>query len=104
MTAMNVLAHNLAQSQVIKIESFRQPQLQIEKAVVHAFDGDAHGPAMFFMACLRITRHGKALGMFRVGCMFFAHEEFCGDSRLVGAACAGASISSSANCKSCSRA
>ena len=57
MAAMNAVAHNLAQRQVIEIKTFRQPQLQIEKPVIHALDGDADGPAMFFMAGLGVTGH-----------------------------------------------
>src|SRR6516225_11440388 len=104
MTTVNALAHHLAQAQVIKIKTFRQAHLQIKKPVIHALDSHANDPTMLFVARLRIAGHGQALGMLRIGCTLFAHEGLCGDSRLAGAACAGVSMSSSANCRSYSRA
>src|SRR5215472_6094999 len=104
MPAMNALADDLPQSQVVKVKALRQTQLQVEEAMVNAFHCDAHGPALLLVARLRVTGHRQTLGMLSSSCRFFAHEGSCGNSRLACEVCVAATMSSSANCRSCSRA
>ena len=101
--AMNFLAHDLAESELVDVETFGQAKPDVEEAVVDALDADANGPAVGFAASLRVAGHGDALRLFYRGSAWFArsvlgHREVPGVERF-GTACAGASMSSSANCK-----
>src|SRR5689334_5301141 len=101
---MDAIAHDLAQSQIVQVKTLRQPQLQVEEAVIDALDRHAHRPAVLFVARLGVTGHGQTFGLPSGSCMFIAHVGSEEDPKFAAAACAGASMSSSANCKSCSRA
>src|SRR5258707_472677 len=113
-SAMNPLPQYLAQPQIVQIKPFRHAQLQIEKPVIDALHAHSQRPAVPLDARLRESRHGEAFRLLQSRritggflCRFWpshVHVASACERRFGDAAWAGASISSSANCKSCSRA
>src|SRR6267378_2273505 len=103
-SAVNFLAHDLPQPQIVQIEAFGHAQLEVQKPVVDAFHADAHRPAILLGSRLRVSSHREAFDFLRRYRGRLAHMESDVPFNVPGAACAGASMSSSANCKSCSRA
>ena len=100
---VNFLAHDLAHTQLVDVETLGQAKPNVKEAVVDAFDANANGPAVGFAASLRVTRHGDDFGFFTLDLLglrrsVLVHKEVPGVERF-GTACAGASMSSSANCK-----
>ena len=102
--AVNSFSNDLPQAQVVQIKSLRHAQLEIEEAVVDAFHADAHRPAVLLGTRLRVAGHGETFDFFRWHHGRLAHKESDAAFCFPGAAWAGASMSSSANCKSWRRA
>src|ERR1700720_1849365 len=103
MAAVNFFAHDLAHAELVDVEAFGQAKPDVEETVVDALDADTHGPAVGFGSRLRIARHGDDFGFFCLDLFglrgsVLGHREVPGVERS-GTACAGASMSSSANCK-----
>ena len=57
MAATNALADDLADARLKRLEAFGNAQMQIEKAMIDAANGDAQAPAIFDGARLRVARH-----------------------------------------------
>src|SRR5437867_10840665 len=93
---MDFFAHDLPQPQIVKIKSLRHAQLEVQEPVIHAFDADAHGPAVLLRSRLRVAGHGETFDFFRCRGRL-AHKEFDASFNFAGAACA--SMSSAAHCK-----
>src|SRR5271155_3393942 len=108
MAAMDFFADDLAQAKLVDVETLWQAEFDIEKSVVDALDADANGPTVGFGSGLRVAGHGNDFGFFR-GKLFglsgsvLGHRVVPGVARF-GDACAGASMSSSVNCRLCRRA
>src|SRR5580704_3813441 len=101
--AVNLLAHDLTHAELVDVETLGQAKPDVKEAVVNAFDTNANGPAVGFAASLRVARHGDDCGFFTLDLLglrrsVLGHKEVPGVERF-GTACAGASMSSSANCK-----
>src|SRR5271169_914186 len=101
---MKAIAEDLAQAQLVKIKSFGKAKLEIQEAMVDAFQADADGPAVLFVARLRVAGHGETFAGFFGNRGGLGHRVSAGAVTPAGAACGGARMSSSANCKSCRRA
>ena len=87
--------------------AFGKAEANVEKTMIHAFHADTYGPAVLFAACLRIAGHGYAFGFCRgsLACMrFLSHRGSVALELSCWIFCAGANMSSSANCKSWRRA
>src|SRR5260370_32248532 len=101
MPAMNPLAHDLAQAQLVNVEALGQTEAHIQKAVVDAFHADADGPAVLLAARLRVAGHRHAFRLIpgslagvRGG--FLAHKGSLARELFRWMFCAGANTSSSA--------
>ena len=66
MPAPHPLAQNFPDARLNRFESFRQPQMQIEKPVIHAADRDAQIPIILHRARLRVSRHRLQAGHARL--------------------------------------
>ena len=55
--AVNALSQDLPQAQFIQVKAFGKAELQIQEAVVDAFDADTDRPAVLFVPCLSVTGH-----------------------------------------------
>src|SRR5229473_1491226 len=100
MPAMNFFAHDLPQPDIVQIKSLGHAQLEVQEPVVDALHADAHRPAVLLGPCLCVAGHREAFDFLRLLCGLLAHKESDAAFESAGAACAGASMSSSANCRS----
>src|SRR4030088_1159595 len=94
---------------LVDVKALRQTESHIQKAVVNAFHADADGPAVLFAARLRVAGHGYAFPLVDCGLAggsrgLFGHKGSLVLELSCWMFCAGANMSSSANCKSCRRA
>ena len=97
-SAVNLFAHDLPQPQLVQIKSLRHPQLEIQEPVVDALDADAHGPAILLGSRLCVAGHRETFKFFCWYWSRLAHKESDRTFSFPGAA--GASMASSANCRS----
>src|ERR1700740_2640666 len=105
MAAMNSFAHDLPHAVLVHVEALGQTESHIQEAVVHALHADADGPAILLAARLRVAGHGDALGFIcgsvtEVSGRLWVHRGFVASEVSCLMFCAGANMSSSANCKS----
>src|SRR5271157_2606099 len=105
--AVNAVANRLPQSQFVRLQRFRYTEFHVQKTVIDALYAEPNRPAAVLCTHGGIAGHGTALSFSLRGCSFFC---VCLGTHvyLPGAALfwfsAGASSSSSVNCKSCRRA
>jgi hypothetical protein len=77
--AMDALADELAETEFIEIEAFREANFQVEKTVIDAFNADAQIPTESVALGLGVTGHGEDFSFFGLHCALFAHVGFLVD-------------------------